>query len=295
MTSGPAQVRAGFFTIFFFFFFPPIGNQTSQVHSIFVSFAKNHSNKLVNPSLTDSPAEIRESERERLQSSHLLDRPWWRRGAPQPHTPTCDSPRRARKSSATRATGMRLRPTSRPHDHRQDRLHLPPPGALVAAWARLSSGPRSTRLGPIGSARRSRLRLHQLRRPGRACAASFLALPTHPFHIAAMAGADGQVGLAPRRGVRRAALGVCLALLSLTAPEGRAEAGVPRGRPGRGSRAGAAGTILSPWVFHEASGVLGSLGKGGGIGSVLREPGGLRRAVPCPVWGWGRVQAAAGG
>lgn len=234
MTSGPAQVRADFFTIFFFFFFPQLGIRPVRSIRFLFPLQKNHSNKLVNPSLTDSPAEIRESERERLQSSHLLDRPWWRRGAPQPHTPACDSPRRAGKSMATRATGMRLRPTSRPHDHRQDRLHLPPPGALVAAWARLSSGPRSTRLGPIGSARRSRLRLHQLRRPGRACAASFPTLPTHPFHIAAMAGADGQVGLAPRRGVRRAAPGVCLALLSLTAPEGRAEAGVPRGRPGEG-------------------------------------------------------------
>lgn len=85
----------------------------------------------------------------------------------------------------------------------------------------------------------------------------------------------------------------------LCSPSPRLRAVLRRGYPaaglGRGSRAWVAGTILSPWVFHEASGVLGSLGKGGGIGSVLREPGGLRRAVPCPVWGWGRVQAAAGG
>ena len=76
----------------------------------------------------------------------------------------------------------------------------------------------------------------------RACAASFPAFSTHLFHKAAMAGADGQVGFAPRWGVRRMAPGVRLALRSLSAPGGRAEAEVPGGRPGEGQT----GSVLSP-------------------------------------------------
>lgn len=165
--------------------------------------------------------------------------------------------------------------------------------------------------GPIGSALWSRLRLHQLRLPGSACAGSFPSLPRSSLSLslgaglarrAAMAGGDGQVGPAAclGQGGHRGPL--------VQAPRGSPSplsgAALRRGVPAAGCWGAAAlegGRVLvgnrgCPQKVFPSSGPGGvppAPGKGGGVGTVLNERG---RWGGCTPWrvGLGRLAAAAG-